>query len=738
MTTAEKYWNTWSPNSFAAMTHLPTGLKIIPGAFSEAERSYSEFPYDSTTRLWEHDQDGRYCRLTVGHAHALFELEYLKPDPWTVLLRIRNTTPPREWGLRYHLLATLGFAEGDGRMWLGEDGALCGSNGEFCVAAAFDGYPYNITLAETPDAVGVRMADKGFKASWLDALPHAPWATCRFTLEAGPEVRLAVSLANDHRSAKQRAECALDYFSCWEEQKCAVLAGRTHSVSEDYPGAMEAVSDIMAWNDMSSPPLKWEYTSIAKAWNESFGQWYLFFSDACYQVLLKSAVGDPDMAENNLNFVLSASMPAGNFAGLYSGYQKWVDRTQPPVLGFSLLTSYLHTGDLTPLSKALPNLIRAADWYLANRESAGLSLIQLGTSNTGRGDYRRTKVGAKNEAAMDNSPMYDEAVYQEDTGMLDMHDVGISSLLALDLECTARIARILGRMEDAVCLETKAEQMKLAVHDHLWNDAEKIFANRHLDGRFGLTSPTSFYPLAAGIADECQVEASLSHIFDPEEFFTECPMIAINAKSPTAQENKYWRGRSWAPQPFWTYVGLRRAGRDTEAHRLAHAVMKHFYRHWTQERRCYENYNPFTGEGADTVDSNGFYSWTALVPLMWGMEQISIDPWNGLSVGFFDGADCCQKNRLIGGRRVTLNCQSGHTEFFQSGELVFSSNIPTRFKHLVLERHYCSVELNAPIPGYIAFPGKTAIHARINDSDVAADSRFELSAGRTKIELFCR
>lgn len=84
-----------------------------------------------------------------------------------------------------------------------------------------------------------------------------------------------------------------------------------------------------------------------------------------------------------------------------------------------------------------------------------------------------------------------------------------------------------------------------------------------------MTSPTSFYPLAAGAVDGLRLEDMVRNVFDPGLFFTECPLIAINARSPAAHENRYWRGRTWAPQSFWTYLGLRRYGRDEEANRLA-------------------------------------------------------------------------------------------------------------------------------------------------------------------------
>ena len=198
----------------------------------------------------------------------------------------------------------------------------------------------------------------------------------------------------------------------------------------------------------------------------------------------------------------------------------------------------------------------------------------------GDGSYRGTKLAAKNETAMDNSPMYDEASFDKASGLLEMYDVGVSSQLALDLECTAYMATLLGKESDREELASAAEELRFAINEQLWDEEKGIYANRNTDGTFGLTSPTSFYPLAAGVADSDRVDKCLSHIFNEEEFFTPFPLIAINASHPSGHENRYWRGRTWAPQPFWTYIGLRRCGRCRECRNGGHigeAVFFHLY-----------------------------------------------------------------------------------------------------------------------------------------------------------------
>lgn len=736
MVTSERYWNTWHPESCSRMEHLATGFCIIPGAFSEAESAYSQFPFDENMRLYEHEMRGNYCRLRGVHAQAEFEIEYLKTDPWTVLLRMTETKPPREWGIRYHMLVSLGFERESGQMNAAPDGSVRGTVDNYSIAVRYAGEPpYDAVPALTSDAVGRMMEDKGYKST-ISAEERTPgWVTCRYVLEQSPQVCLAVSIAHDDQTAGARAERAAHLFADWDAQKALALRAYPFSSDACHSGMAESVSEVMAWNAMYSKELHRAYHSIAKTWNRNFGGWYLFFSDSCYQLLMATTSGDVEMAEENLDYALFAATPDGNFAGMLSPYQKWVDRTQPPVLGFCLWMHYLWSGDLHAVERAYPILRRAQDWYLSRRRGGENHLIRLGTSPTGDGSYRGTKLAAKNETAMDNSPMYDEASFNRETGLLEMYDVGISSQLALDIECTARMAELLGEREEAGRLAGLAEEMRRDINRCLWNGADGIYANRHLDGRFGLTSPTSFYPLAAGVPDEKRLEASIRHIFDPEEFFTECPMIAINAKDPSARENRYWRGRTWAPQSFWTYLGLRRFGKEEAAHRLADGAVRYFEKHWTGERRSFENYNPFTGEGTDTVDSQPFYSWTALLPLIWSMEQFGVTPWDGFYFGMYDGAAFTQKNRYYRGQLYDVICDGTITTLYRSGSVIFRSDIPARFRRFAYDHHGGCVTVTAPREGWVEFPGLTPRMLLVNGGSKPAAERIHVPAGTSEIQL---
>lgn len=75
-----------------------------------------------------------------------------------------------------------------------------------------------------------------------------------------------------------------------------------------------------------------------------------------------------------------------------------------------------------------------------------------------------------------------------------MYDVGVSSQLALDLECTAYMATLLGKESDREELASAAEELRFAINEQLWDEEKGIYANRNTDGTFRPNEPDEFLP----------------------------------------------------------------------------------------------------------------------------------------------------------------------------------------------------------------------------------------------------
>ena len=73
------------------------------------------------------------------------------------------------------------------------------------------------------------------------------------------------------------------------------------------------------------------------------------------------------------------------------------------------------------------------------------------------------------EDRMDDSPMYDDVNYNPDTYTMELDDVWLNSLNALDSECLAKIATILGDQADSQRFTVNYERISGLVRQCLWN-----------------------------------------------------------------------------------------------------------------------------------------------------------------------------------------------------------------------------------------------------------------------------
>jgi putative isomerase len=239
---------------------------------------------------------------------------------------------------------------------------------------------------------------------------------------------------------------------------------------------------------------------------------------------------------------------------------------------------------------------------------------------------------------MDNAAHHDQAEYDPATRTLTTIDVGLNSLLALDAEMLALIAGALGCHGDAAEFAALGARTREQIRSELWDERRGLFANRLRSGGFVRSvGPTSFYPLVCGAPTPAQAARLAAHLDDPATFGGPFVIPATARDDPAFADNTYWRGRIWPPLNFWVWQGLRRAGLQARADRLASDSYALFARVWRERRLCPENYNTTTGEPLDQPDTDGFYTWGALLPLMGVGLICDVTPWGGWELA--NGAD---------------------------------------------------------------------------------------------------
>ena len=465
------------------------------------------------------------------------------------------------------------------------------------------------------------------------------------------------------------------------------------------------------------------YTSISRNWNQAkFGGFGVWLDDQLYHAAMTGLL-DPEVGRENLAAALASATPQGNLACLITANDAWVDRTQLPVAAFLV---WGQRGGGTDLLRSMrPALERNHAWWWANRDPGRRGLCSYGTSEVGEGLYKGTSFGARNESSMDNSPVHDEARYDPASRTLDSLDVGLNSLLALDAEVLGRIAGELGDPAGSARHAARAEATRKAIRAELWDEARGLFANRLWSGAFVRSvGPTSFYPFVANVPTQAQAERLLRHLADPSTFGGPIGLPGVSRDDPSFGDNSYWRGRVWPPLNFWVWQGLRRAQRLGEAIGLAERGFRLFETAWAQ-RLCPENYNATTGEPLDQPDTERFYGWGALLPLMAVGEITDVTPWDGWSLTH-TGEDVHIGPIATPAGALRLEASGGCLLLLRGDETLLATTLRGRLVQLRLENGRCSFDLTeAQSPdAVLRLPGLSAdrlLFAQSGTSDLRAE-----------------
>ena len=254
-------------------------------------------------------------------------------------------------------------------------------------------------------------------------------------------------------------------------------------------------------------------------------------------------------------------------------------------------------------------------------------------------------LGARFESGLDNSPMYDGFFFDSETNLMQMYDVGMTSLVIQELESLVQLAVILDRPKAEILkLQDRADQLRNNVSEQLWDDAQGCFANRHRNGTFCTRiTPTSFYPLLTNtVYGESQVASLLDHwllnrsrfCIDPnwpqhraKQNSDDCwwGLPSIAADDPAFPQLGYWRGFVWGPMAqivYWSleneqYSCLPSVAKARKS--LSRQMAAMFMNMWRKHGNVCENFSPH--KEVDNCTGDKFYHWGALGGLIILLEE---------------------------------------------------------------------------------------------------------------------
>jgi putative isomerase len=584
-------WETWTAERPTEFTHLETGLLLTPVLYSDRSGIATELPPGSLLRYGHRGLfDGRIEFSTLFEETHLDWVCKRQGDSLDLSWVCRANG---EWGLRYWICLCLSCPEGISFSYDRMAQNITAETEHGKLHARCSERPLLVTAHEDADALMNELKEYGY--FYLNSrATRGKFLALRFNLDETPEMSIKIDFAASKKSQLK------------------------HKPEGTPETTLQTVHDVLAWNHVWDFVNKRPYTALTRNWSQKkFGGFGIWLNDILFHALLWTLI-DPSKARQNIEAVFAHQTEAGNFPCLVTGNDAWLDRSQLPMASYVVWAVYRTTGDQAFLKWAYPKLYANHQWWWQQRALANTGLVAYGTSSgPGDGLYKGTKLAARNESAMDNMAVHDEAEFDPQSGLMQSADVGLNSLLALDGEVLAAMADMLGFSRDFTNLSDRTRQHKGRIQEWLWDDDRSVFANRLVNGKFvDALAPTSFFPMVAGAATAGQVEALVTQYLKPEDKFGGKYTLPSAARDqPAYKDNMYWRGRVWAPLNFWVHQGLLRYERQNEAEDLARKSRAMFQAHW-DNRHCSENYSAIDGDINDQADTDHFYTWGALLPAL--------------------------------------------------------------------------------------------------------------------------
>jgi len=636
-------WNTWDVRCLNGVMKIPEMAEIRVGLYNTKTKYYQdEFLWKNVKRFGFHELYGEYFDIDLQFDDLVFTLLFASDKDQFVMKVIPEEIKP---------------------------------NVRFCITGMFrwnaDGY-----IKKSGKRLLLGTDDKNFNVQIYGK------ADTYTTINSHhPGVML---YANSPVYISCNKDLSPEEMDSYIESKRAKRENWYVKGGERLRETPEAIIKGIAWNLIYEPIHNRICTPVTRAWcvnnGFGFGSYVLFEWDTFFNGLL-SGIQDKKLAEQQVYSILQEMTGDGMVPNFGSQRGKSVDRSQPPVGSYCILKLYRQFGDKALLENTFYKLLSWNKWWMKNRDGNGDGLLEWGSNPNPEGKENifisNNHQAAMYESGLDNSPMYDDVVFNEETHTMEYTDVGLNALYALDCWVLSEIAGILGKNDIKERLLREYSRVKEAMNNTLWDEETGIYLNRHWDGRFNYRlSPTNFYPLLAGVASKEQAERMIKeHLLNREEFWGEYVIPSISRSDKAFSDNDYWRGRIWGPMNFLVGEGIKRYGYFKESYEFASKSLNLFLKEWETENHIHENYNAVTGDGDDVRNADPVYTWGGLLGYLAVSELIETQAWGAVRFGNLSGEKDAIYKFPIGNDLYDVWIDNGLT-VIRNGKKVVESDVP--------------------------------------------------------------
>ena len=575
-------WNTWYSEDILSHVLLPWGFAIHLHFRKKSNGDVFHMKLidrDPAVKVDIRSFDGTYTCLHLRHGTTPIKVESAVKDGEQVIL----ITPEGYYTSDEQCIVTTSF------LW-GRDGTLTKKNGKLG--------------AVCPDGTEISLYSN--TAPYTYYLPEWQAPSMFFTMNA-PIVISTTPYTTEEA-------CRL-----MGESRKAIL--KESQIYGEYAEAFGGMQCCLGWNAIYDPCEDRICSPVSRNWNRGMGGrlfcWDTFFASLMY------AKGDTEKAYLNIKGILDSMTEDGMIPNCAESAGDTADHSQPQVGSMVVEEIYLQNHDIEFIREVYPKLLRWNTWYYENRvRENGFMSWGSKVKKTGKGDL----FGAKCESGMDNSPIFDDAVFDEATGLFMQADVGLAGLFIGDCCSLIHLASVLGYTEEIAILQARKERIEKGLM-LLWNEEDGIFENLDLvTGKWvRRLTPMNFFALYSDKVTDTQKKRMMKeHLLNPEEFWGDYVLPSVSRRDHAFSEQHYWRGRIWSPLNYLVYRALRSANLTAESKLLAEKSVALFMKEWKEHRHVHENYSAVDGLGCSARQSDAFYHWGALLAYM-GIDSLDLE-----------------------------------------------------------------------------------------------------------------
>ncbi|HQR31775.1 MAG TPA: trehalase family glycosidase [Blastocatellia bacterium] len=486
--------------------------------------------------------------------------------------------------------------------------------------------------------------------------------------------------------------------------------------------SLEAITRLTMWNRLYSPSRHYEYITPHRL--SGLGMRGDVLGEDSLLLSLLAGLTDGESATSSLRNLLIGQTPDGRVP--LRRYQQsepagespvLAGRSMPPLGALAVFKVYLATQDLAFLAWAYPRLQQWNNWWSANtndgrkwRDGNGDGLLENGfDAELEYGDLGARSLTNANKQQMalaEAGLLTTEAKFNDEVHTLTMSPVALNSLFALDTELMGLIAREMGMTDEADRWQARYDEIKRLINEHLWSEDDKLYLDRHWDGKFSSRKALDLLlPLAAGIPDQPRAKLLLNTLAESKE------MVAITPPDQAAIS-------------YLIYLGMKRYGFEKQAAELAQQNLK----------------AAAMAKSASALSPQR----PAFAPLMYlpAIEEVlAADPWFGLTFGNLNATEEARIERMkIAGASYDITISPKRTVIRRDGkvEVEFEGPVKLRGYRSNDRALACLVETKTEVRTTIPGEEGKKITASVDEkvlgsASVGAAASFKIKEGSHKL-----